>query len=527
MPLVPESPFPKEKGQPLRSRDWNQLVTEVQRLDTDKVNKLVGDSMKGPLTIEAGLGIGVTTPRAPLHLAGGNWDVGNTEGDLRIGSDTLRLKIGVATVGGGAGDVRIRAQGGTNRLILGSNADDLLVLQNGTIAVNAALNVANNQPLNFGAQVRQMINLWNTEYGIGVQGNTQYFRTFSNFAWFRGGSHSDAAITPGAGGTLQMCITGSDRVGINTSNPQGRLHVAGVNWGGNPLRITGDTGNVVGPSLDLDATATSGGKNYSIISTGASASVGAGCFSIYDNAGAYRLVIASNGNIGIGTNSPDARLDVNGNAVISGNLSFGAQTRQMINLWSTGYGIGVQSGTYYCRSDSDFAWFRGGVHNDNTQNPGGGARLMALNGSGDLILSARTNPGNNPGLSACRALVDGGNVLVINFGGDYAAGVQIVNGRFVSSRSIKDNITTLSLDEAMRSLADLKPVTYRYKTEDENVRHAGFIAEEVPDLVSNPEHTAIGMLDIVALLTRVVQEQQSTITNLTTKVDQLERQLQS
>ncbi len=31
--------------------------------------------------------------------------------------------------------------------------------------------------LSFGAQTRQMVNLWGTRYGIGVQGSTQYFRT--------------------------------------------------------------------------------------------------------------------------------------------------------------------------------------------------------------------------------------------------------------------------------------------------------------------------------------------------------------
>jgi hypothetical protein len=41
------------------------------------------------------------------------WDVNNTEGDFRIGSDTHRFKIGVAQGGSGAGDVWMRAQGGT------------------------------------------------------------------------------------------------------------------------------------------------------------------------------------------------------------------------------------------------------------------------------------------------------------------------------------------------------------------------------------------------------------------------------
>ena len=69
----------------------------------------------------------------------------------------------------------------------------------------------------------------------------------------------------------------------------------------------------------------------------------------------------------------------------SGNLSFGSQTRQMLNLWSTEYGIGVQAATEYFRSGSDFSWFKGGVHNDASHNPGaGGLEMMRLDASGNL-----------------------------------------------------------------------------------------------------------------------------------------------
>ena len=54
--------------------------------------------------------------------------------------------------------------------------------------------------LSFGATTRQMINLWDTAYGIGVQGSTQYFRSFSHFGWYRGGVHHDAELNPGRAG---------------------------------------------------------------------------------------------------------------------------------------------------------------------------------------------------------------------------------------------------------------------------------------------------------------------------------------
>lgn len=68
-------------------------------------------------------------------------------------------------------------------------------------------------------------------------------------------------------------------------------------------------------------------------------------------------------------------------------INFGNVTRQMLNLWNAEYGIGVQADTLYQRSAGGFSWFRGGVHNDGTFNPGGGTALMTLNSSGALTTS--------------------------------------------------------------------------------------------------------------------------------------------
>ena len=96
-----------------------------------------------------GVGIGTTSPGAPLHVAGGNWDLTNTEGDFKIGDSTYRLKIGIATGGGGAGSVGIRSHGGTGNLILGSNTTEVLMVQDtgggrvgiGTMSPNGTLDV--------------------------------------------------------------------------------------------------------------------------------------------------------------------------------------------------------------------------------------------------------------------------------------------------------------------------------------------------------------------------------------------------
>ena len=144
----------------------------------------------------------------------------------------------------------------------------------------------------------------------------------------------------------------------------------------------------------------------------------------------------------------------------TGPLRFGAQTRQMINLWNTQYGIGVQAGTTYFRTDNQFAWFRGGGHNDTMSSPGaGGARLMALNVWGDLILSSRTNPSANPGGSLCRALVDAGNLLGINWDNDYSNGVEIRSNLRITGAAFKPgggswgNSSDIRLKKHVRPLA--------------------------------------------------------------------------
>lgn len=78
-----------------------------------------------------------------------------------------------------------------------------------------------------------------------------------------------------------------------------------------------------------------------------------------------------------------------------------------------------------------------------------------------------------------------------------------------SSRDLKENIRELALNEAVDTLKGLKPVKFHYKTKpDENL---GFISEDVPDLVATKSRKSLNTMDIVAVLTRVVQEQQDLI----------------
>jgi len=98
-----------------------------------------------------------------------------------------------------------------------------------------------------------------------------------------------------------------------------------------------------------------------------------------------------------------------------------------------------------------------------------------------------------------------------------------------SSRELKENIQDLNTDEAMEALTGLNPVKYNYKEQKEEPR-VGFIAEDVPELVAMNGRKSLGTVDILAVLTKVLQEQQKivenqqkTITELQKKIAELEK----
>ncbi|MCK5058189.1 MAG: tail fiber domain-containing protein [Candidatus Aminicenantes bacterium] len=79
-----------------------------------------------------------------------------------------------------------------------------------------------------------------------------------------------------------------------------------------------------------------------------------------------------------------------------------------------------------------------------------------------------------------------------------------------SSRDLKEDIQSLSTCEALDALNKLNPVKYNYKV-DKADKYVGFIAEDVPDLVATADRKGLSAMDITAVLTRVVQEQQKMI----------------
>jgi len=110
----------------------------------------------------------------------------------------------------------------------------------------------------------------------------------------------------------------------------------------------------------------------------------------------------------------------------------------------------------------------------------------------------------------------------IYVGTAYCDGGEWVNG---SSREYKENIKDLSSQDAIKALKELEPVSYVYKKDPSNQR-LGFIAEDVPEIVATKNRKGVAAINFVALLTKVVQDQQKSIVDLTRKLETLQQKLE-
>ncbi len=151
---------------------------------------------------------------------------------------------------------------------------------------------------------------------------------------------------------------------------------------------------------------------------------------------------------------------------------------------------------------------------------------------------AQTGETASDGARVERLIISSGGYVAI--GGDTGSGIptptyplQLANGAHVtaggtwtnaSSRAYKENIKTLTTEEANQALDGLNPVKYNYKIDKED-KHVGFIAEDVPDLVATKDRKGLSPMDIVAVLTKVVQEQKNTIADQTNMISALSKKV--
>lgn len=138
-------------------------------------------------------------------------------------------------------------------------------------------------------------------YAIYASGGINYF----------GGSVGVGTQTPSAKLDVQGNALISGNVGIGTVNPTDPLHVQGIGTEG--IRLSGNA-----PTLWLEDTDV-GGKTYAWINS----AISNGNLGLWDaTVSDYRIYMQSDGDVGIGTTSPDGKLHVadSGVAATDGNL---------------------------------------------------------------------------------------------------------------------------------------------------------------------------------------------------------------
>jgi hypothetical protein len=176
-----------------------------------------------------------------------------------------------------------------------------------------------------------------------------------------GFSRAGQDITFIAGGAEKMRLDSSGNVGINTTNPSDKLHVVGsalIEGSGTELKVKGsgsyDTANIVmgnaakSDSFSIDTRNDPGG-NYTTLSFDSYQTTGTSTITLGDNyvnlgtAGSSRVTINSSGNVGIGTTSPAAKLDIE--STTSGVLLPRMTTAQVNAISSPSNGLTVYNTT--------------------------------------------------------------------------------------------------------------------------------------------------------------------------------------
>ena len=192
--------------------------------------------------------------------------------------------------------------------------------------------------------------------------------------------------------------------------------------------------------------------------------------------------IYDNGNrVGIGTTEPEQRLEVNGNIQINEQNSSVAGLMITQSSGETGYIMHNRASTLTIGA--------------------GSVDRLTIDRNGNLGVGV-TRP-EHPLEMASGAHVTTGGVWTNS-----------------SSREKKQNISELTVADALAALAELQPVQFNYRS-DAQEDYVGFIAEDVPELVATADRKGLSTMDIVAVLTRVIQAQQQQIEALESATKEL------
>lgn len=244
--------------------------------------------------------------------------------------------------------------------------------------------------------------------------------------------------------------------------------------------------------------------------------------SVAGGAPSNSLYVRSNGAVGLGTSTPGQRLHLFENA--------DANTMVLIENPHNGSNAGA-----HLRLKTDTASVNVSMHGGGRtisrfgQTLGSWSEILQVSGQGLIVGTLAEKPlilGTN---STNRIhIAPSGNIGIGTTTPtqpiQHSSGASLTAGgvwQSASSRSAKHDIRELDAADARAALAGLAAVRFRYNAEP-NEESLGFIAEDVPELVATSDHKSLSPMDIVAVLTKMVQEQERTIEELRARIEQIE-----
>ncbi|MCP4520163.1 MAG: hypothetical protein GY827_00435 [Cytophagales bacterium] len=340
----------------------------------------------------------------------------------------------------------------------------------------------------------------------------------------------------------RLVIKNGGNVGIGTDDPTEKLEVHGgttvlkdangSSSGGTPLRILTDDASTTEYGIDFGINAT----RFYIKGVGGTPAV-------------HPFVLNhQTGDLGLGTNNPKAKLEINDGGIIIKNggkhlllHDSDSQKEWEVNTAYNGYSI-TEDPNNSTDAAIRFIIREGGNIGIGTKSPGRPLHVkvdnkaipaaMFENGDaattdGIVIQLGPTNPGNNNDYIVFR------NAAGAAVGSVDGTGLGGVSYRVSSDRRLKENI--IPVRDALELIANIKPSQYNYKSAP-NKKDIGFIAQELqkvyPQAVSGDSTIAVEiepmMVDyskLTPLLTAGLQEQQQIIDSQLVEIEKLKKEL--
>lgn len=371
-------------------------------------------------------------------------------------------------------------------------------------------------------------------------------------------------VVNSAGTTAYFLVhSGTGNIGIGTSSPSSILHLRGSA----PTLTLDDSGSTT-TAISFRPAAASYAERGRLALDIANAEMrlavgvsGTTYFQTFYTNGTERMRITSDGNVGIGV-TPSYRLDITGSAgsvVARFNQATAGKTGVFFAENGTQRAFLSQVGLYSGTSDGNFGIFvetgynfqiatNGSVTSKFTVHTGGD---IAIGATAKLYLDGTAGTGDSylseAGANVIRVTVGGVSAVQWDTTGMYlntapptsasAANAVVGSGsdylrRSTSSLLYKHDIATLDTTDALSAVMAMRPVTYRGKTDEDQRRFVGFIAEEMqeiaPLLCTYDEGGESGTPNYVtydrvtAYLVAVVQQQQNEINALKARLATLE-----